>query len=61
MSVRLIVSEDLPNVLDRFANAVKPTNSAQEISEQPENNAEADDSENINSEIAEEEFPFLDT
>jgi hypothetical protein len=52
-SVRLIVSEELPEIINRFTNTGKTTNSAQEISEQPEDNAEPDNSENINSDIAE--------
>jgi hypothetical protein len=56
-SVRLIVSEELPEIINRFTNTGKPTNSEHKISEQPENNAEADDSENINSDIAENSPP----
>jgi hypothetical protein len=51
MSVRLIVSEDLPDVLGRFRSIAIPDNSEHKISEQLENNVEADNSENINSVI----------
>jgi hypothetical protein len=57
-SVRLIVSEELPEIINRFTNTGKTDNSAQEISEQPEDNAEPDNSENINSDIAENSPPI---